>query len=209
MASIPMTMSMEIMAEASSLLVPEKLLVGMKEVRARHWITVEEGPASIEIRVRKLDSQALIQVHVAIWDLKNNPPLESGTNAPTVEGVVLFDDSYPTAPLAQPLVLENERTPKYTAQEMYEQRIMFHGPRFQGMTRLDRIGENGVEGELIVLPNDNLFSSNKDPEIMIDPFLLDAAGQFVGYWPFECLERDFVLFPIHLDELKMFGPRPK
>ncbi|GAJ09861.1 unnamed protein product, partial [marine sediment metagenome] len=101
-----------------------------------------------------------------------------------------------------------ERTPKYTAEELYSEKLMFHGPRFQGVFSLDRLGEDGVLGQLEALPSTELFRNQTKPLLITDPFLLDAAGQLIGYWPLEYLETDFVVFPIGLSELRLYGPKP-
>jgi phosphopantetheine--protein transferase-like protein len=91
---------------------------------------------------------------------------------------------------------------------MYSRHRMFHGPRFQGVVGLERIGDDGLVATLEVLPMHNLFSGRDAAHFAFDPFLLDAAGQLVGYWPVEYLDEGYVLFPIRLQELTRYGEEP-
>ena len=58
LAVMPMTMSLEILAEAAAALMPELVVTGMHEVRAHRWLVVGESPAMVEITAVRLDSTA-------------------------------------------------------------------------------------------------------------------------------------------------------
>ena len=59
--------------------------------------------------------------------------------------------------------------------------------------------------KLDVLPTDDLLSWDREPVFHFDPCLLDAAGQLVGYWPIEYCTEGFVLFPIRINQLTVYG----
>lgn len=205
---IPMTISMEMMAEAAAKLLPGKSLIGMRDIRAHRWILVDEKPKTLEIVARKQTSDTQEEVAVRIWDMGDGMEPGSSQGSAIIEGTMVFGDAYPQPPSAEAFSLRAERTPKHTAEEIYREKLMFHGPRFQGVVLLERLGEDGVLGQIEALPNTNLFLSNPDPSLIIDPFLIDAVGQLVGYWPLEYLESDFIAFPIRLKELHLYGPNP-
>jgi phosphopantetheinyl transferase len=119
---------------------------------------------------------------------------------------MVFADVYPEPPQVKPLHLTSPRPAEFTAEEMYKEGLMFHGPRFQGVAALDAIAEEGVVGQLRTLPIDNLFRSTEQPHLLTDFALLDAAGQLVGYWPLEWVKTGYVMFPIRLDDLRIYGP---
>ena len=50
---IPMTMAMEIMAETAALLMPEKRLIGMKDIQTYQWIDLEEEQTILQISARR------------------------------------------------------------------------------------------------------------------------------------------------------------
>ena len=44
---------------------------------------------------------------------------------------------------------------------------------------------------------------------MLDPVLLDAAGQLIGFWAADELERGRVVFPFRLAALDVYAPPPR
>ncbi len=205
---IPMTVSLELIAEAAAKLVPDRMLIGLKDIQAHQWIPVEDKPITLRITAKRNNFGAEDEVMVRIWVIKDDTESELMQKAAVVEGMVFFADTYPRAPVAEHFMLSSERSPKYTASELYREKLMFHGPRFQGVASLDKSGEDGILGQLEVLPAADLFHSNPNPLFIIDPFLLDAAGQLVGYWPLEYLETGFIAFPIRIHSLHLYGPMP-
>jgi acyl transferase domain-containing protein/phosphopantetheinyl transferase len=202
---IPMTVAMEIMAETASLLMPEKLLIGMKDVQTYQWIDVEQEVTTLQISARRRVANGA-EVEVRVYNLGADGQANAGKGVLAIQGVMVFGDSYPEPPALQPLTLTDPVVPEFTAEEIYRERLMFHGPRFQGVISLDQIAQEGVVGQLQVLPTDNLFRSIVQPHLLTDPALLDAAGQIVGYWPLERVETGYIIFPIRLDGVHLYGP---
>lgn len=199
---MPFTFCMEIMAEAAALLVPGRVLTGMRQIQVRQWVEVDT-PITLEITARKRASGE--EVDVQIRNLGSAAEAEAPTVTPTVEGTVIFGDAYPPAPPIAPLALTSERPCRHTAEQMYQERLMFHGPRFQGAVSLDRTGENGIVGHLQVLPQTDLFQSTAAPHLLTDPVLLDAASHLLGAWAVEYLDAGYVMFPFRLSALEIYG----
>ena len=88
----------------------------------------------------------------------------------------------------------DERVPELTAQALYTERWMFHGPRFQGVTELSGIGERQVRAVL---------TTPSAPGA-----LLDNVGQVFGYWVMTTLPERTVVFPMHLGTIRFHGPHP-
>jgi phosphopantetheinyl transferase len=84
---------------------------------------------------------------------------------------------------------------------------MFHGPSWRGVRAIEQTGPQGTVARLEVLPTHGLFLSTDDPRFVLDPVVLDAAGQVIGFWTAEHLERGRVIFPFQLDALDLYGPR--
>jgi len=206
---VPMSISMEMMAEVASILVPGKLLIGMKDIKVHQLILVEEEkPKTIQISARKQTSDENEEVVVEVRGIRESTEHESIQGPPHVEGTMVFGDTYPDFPSVEAFSLQTERLPKYSAEQMYKEKLMFHGPRFQGLVLLDRLGEDGIVGQVEALPNTELFRSNPNPQFITDPFLIDAVSQLAGYWPLEYLETDFIVYPIRLKALHLYGPKP-
>ncbi|MFF4529326.1 beta-ketoacyl synthase N-terminal-like domain-containing protein [Streptomyces sp. NPDC001407] len=98
------------------------------------------------------------------------------------------------APPARWPVPADEDAPTVTAREMYEERWMFHGPLFQGVTTVTALGARHVRGVLTAPPAPGA--------------LLDSAGQLLGYWLMATHPDRTVVLPVGIRELRFHGPEP-
>jgi phosphopantetheinyl transferase (holo-ACP synthase) len=203
LAFVPFTVSLEMMAEAAALLMPGRHVVGAKNAQALRWIDVDPdaAPVTLALHAKRMSPDA---VRVVIWKHREGTPPEARTEL-LADGTFLFADEYPETPAPAAIELVNARPVRHTATELYAERRLFHGPRFQGVVSADGIGDNGVDAKLDVLPTDDLLSWDREPVFHFDPCLLDAAGQLVGYWPIEYCTEGFVLFPIRINQLTVYG----
>jgi phosphopantetheine--protein transferase-like protein len=201
---IPMTASMEIMAEAASLLMPGQVLLGMKEVQAVQWIALEQGRTTLQVTARRRNS--LNEVQVYLHDLGIDGETRSEKKSLVVQGIMVFGTVYPNRSLMDAFSLASPRPCLYTAEAFYGSRGTFHGPRFHGVVSLDQSGDDGLAGQLQVLPSTNLFQSTAEPFLLTDFALLDAVGQLLGYWCEERLESGYVVFPFRLEALDFYRP---
>jgi phosphopantetheinyl transferase len=85
---------------------------------------------------------------------------------------------------------------------------MFHQPLWQGVHALDTVAPAGAAGRLRVLDPAGLLASDPAPAFQLDPVVLDAAGQLIGFWAAEVFDRGRVVFPFRLASLDVHGPRP-
>jgi malonyl CoA-acyl carrier protein transacylase len=97
---VPLTISMELLAEAGAALMPGRTLIGMRDVRAYRWIQVEDEPVTLSIKARR-SSSAPDEVEVEIRNAQ-------GAAAPVMQGVMIFGDSYPEPPPPAHLSLDSE-----------------------------------------------------------------------------------------------------
>ncbi|WP_043678521.1 type I polyketide synthase [Streptomyces xylophagus] len=88
-----------------------------------------------------------------------------------------------------------ERTPDHTASHLYDERWMFHGPAFQGVTELTAIGDHHVRGTITTPPAPGA--------------LLDNVGQILGYWIMATRTERTVVFPVGMREMRFHGPHPR
>ncbi len=190
---VPLTLSLALMAEAAAELVEDLPVVGLRDVRAHRWIAVDEEPPTVEITARRLsDDGPHVRVRVQARVVEPAPAAEL---PPEVEATVLLSAGPPPTPpamapppLGEPSILEPERLYRDT---------MFHGPSWQAVRSIDATGPRGVRARLEVL---------EAPALALDPVVLDAAGQLVGFWTAEQLPRGRVVFPFRLAALDVFGP---
>jgi acyl transferase domain-containing protein/phosphopantetheinyl transferase len=130
---VPMTMTLELMLEAARALVPERIPIGLRNVRALRWIAVEP-PVDLTVRA-EYDGGERVSVTIEGY----------------AEGAVELGRAYPAAPASLRLPLHGEHAADVDAARMYTDRWMFHGPRYQGVRTLGPLAEDGIRGELEAL----------------------------------------------------------
>jgi malonyl CoA-acyl carrier protein transacylase/phosphopantetheinyl transferase len=203
---VPLTISMEMLAEAAAALVPDKILIGMREIQARRWIQVDDEPVSVRIEAKRLGDT---EVDVRISNPEPQSGSAGGTAAIVLQGIAVFGERYPTPTPAEAFSLSGEKRSRLASANLYDGELMFHGPCFQGVASVERSGDDGLLGHLEVLPTDGLFRTAPASGFVTDPVALDAAGQLVGYWAAEHLDRGFVVFPYRVEALHIYqGKQP-
>ncbi|MFQ6196516.1 beta-ketoacyl synthase N-terminal-like domain-containing protein [Streptomyces sp. NPDC000405] len=100
---------------------------------------------------------------------------------------------HPAPPPAWP-VPAGESVPTVSARRMYEERWMFHGPLFRGVTAVTALGDRHVRGVLTAPPAPGA--------------LLDNAGQLLGYWLMATRADRTVVLPAGIRDIRYHGPEP-
>ncbi|MEU1375512.1 beta-ketoacyl synthase N-terminal-like domain-containing protein [Streptomyces triculaminicus] len=98
------------------------------------------------------------------------------------------------APPARWPVPAGEEAPTVSARRMYDERWMFHGPLYQGVTAVTGLGARHVRGLLTVPPTPGA--------------LLDSAGHLIGYWLMATRSDGTVVLPVGIREIRYHGPQP-
>ncbi|MHC5903675.1 acyltransferase domain-containing protein [Streptomyces sp. S6] len=112
---------------------------------------------------------------------------------PRARATVELAPAHPRATTSR-IPLAEERVPDHTAAQLYEERWMFHGPAFQGVTELTAIGDRHVRGVITTPPAPGA--------------LLDNVGQLLGYWIMATRTERTVVFPVGIREIRFHGPHP-
>ncbi|MGA4876267.1 beta-ketoacyl synthase N-terminal-like domain-containing protein [Streptomyces lydicamycinicus] len=174
---VPMTTLLELAAEAAREVSPGGLVTGYSGVRALRWLAVAP-PVDLAVsatpegdgRVRvSLGDHAAVTVHLAAQHPAPPPPDAAG--------------------------LTDERPAPVSAEALYRDRWMFHGPAFAGVHEVRTLAADGIRGTLRALPAPGA--------------LLDAAGQLLGHWMQLKLSGDRLVFPASLDRVRLYGPPPR
>lgn len=194
---MPLTVSMEMLAEAGSLLMPDLVLVEMNDVRTYRWIALEDETMTLEIEARRTGPDT---VYAQIREANVKAP-------PIVEANLRFAEERPQPPKVQTFVLAEERASRWQPEAIYRSG-MFHGPVFQGVTSMDRVGADGATATLAVTPRAAFLRDEPYPSMVTDPVLLDQPGQVVGLWTAEMLAEGYVIFPYYLRSLQLFAAAP-
>jgi phosphopantetheinyl transferase len=205
---MPMAFSMEMMAEVASLLLPGKLVVGLKRLRLQRWIPFDDEPIHLEVKASVLPGEP-DQVAVAIHDF-GNAVRPSQSDSPAVTATVRFGDCYPEPPPVEPWAFPNARPCPLTPDDLYEgDRRLFHGPLFQAVCGTGRVADDAVEGRLVTLPHNRLFRSAPDADLLLDPLLIDASTHVLGLWHLSQPDRvGRVVLPYEMGAVEFYGPKP-
>ncbi|WP_327250792.1 polyketide synthase [Streptomyces sp. NBC_01244] len=174
---VPMTTMLELAAEAALRDAPPGLaVIGYERVRALRWLPVEPA-LDLEVTVRPAGSG---RVRVTLGEY--------------ADVFVLLGERYGSLPGPDTTPLSEPRPAPVSAEALYRDRWMFHGPRFAGVHEVRAVGSDGIRGVLRALP---------DPGA-----LLDAAGQLFGHWMQLRLPVDRLVFPATVDGIRFSGPPP-
>lgn len=198
---VPLTFSMEVLAEAAAALRPDLVVIGMREVRASRWFALDRPPLRCEATAEIRQEGAATTVRVRIRAAEG-PALR-----PTlIEADVELAPARPEAPPAERLDYGALKDCSWSREDVYG-RIMFHGPKLQAVGAMETVGTEGVEGTLLGMPHEGLFAGVQNPGFETDPITLDAVGQLVGVWSAEMLPEAFHIFPFRVERLEIFRDR--
>jgi acyl transferase domain-containing protein len=201
LAIVPLTVSVEILAEAAALLAPGKVVVEMRNMRSQRWVMLDPRPFPV------LEMTAE-QVEPGVVHVKMRDAIEGKAIRPTwMEATVVFSDAYPTPPPPLGLDLQAPQPSKWTEGTLYPWG-MFHGPLLRGVIRVDRTGTNGSIGALEILRHDLLLSGKPDMRFVLDPVTLDAVGQMISFWSQEQVDPFCDTLPYRFDSVQYFAPMP-
>jgi acyl transferase domain-containing protein/phosphopantetheinyl transferase (holo-ACP synthase) len=204
LALMPLAMSVEILAEAASCLLPELVVTGLRDLRAHRWLAFGETPKTLELRARRLQAEdGCERVRVELRDLSD----EQLADEALVEATVLLADGYRPAPAPMAVALENARPSRWASERLYDE-AMFHGPLWQGVRDVELIAAAGARAQLEALPRVGMLRDEQQPSFVLDPVALDAAGQVIGFWAAETFDEARVVFPFRLAALDVYGPPP-
>ncbi|MGE3822288.1 MAG: phosphopantetheine-binding protein, partial [Isosphaeraceae bacterium] len=204
---LPFTVMAEILAQAASVLSPGRVVVSLRNVRAHRWIAYpESGIATIEARATR-EAARPDEVTVHLRTTANGSARESIL---AVEGVVAFARSRPEPPVAPPFRVEKGSPCRLTAETLYREQWLFHGPALQAMIHVGDSSRSGIEGTLKVLPRRALLPESRWPDLHTDPIVLDAFTHLLGTWGIDkqAGEEGDVMFPLRVGEIALFGPDP-
>ncbi|MEV8021338.1 beta-ketoacyl synthase N-terminal-like domain-containing protein [Streptomyces sp. NPDC086554] len=176
---VPMTTLLELAADAARQLVPGRAVAGFDDVRALRWLAVAP-PVDAEINAfRDLSDSGRVRVEIV--------------GCATV--TVVLADRRPARRAPDHTALTREGPPPVSAEALYRDRWMFHGPAFAGVHEVTAVADDGIRGVLRALPAPGA--------------LFDAAGQLLGHWMQLRLPVDRLVFPATLERVRLYGPAPR
>ncbi len=205
---IPYTVMAELLAQGAATLLPDKVVVGFRDLQANRWIGYADGTTAIEIRAER-DSSHPDEVRASIRTRGATRGKKAG-DTPAVEGVVVFADSRTVGSIATEFELPEAGRCGFAANMIYRDQWLFHGPALQAVQRIGAASQRGIEGSLRVLPRRELLPASQWPVLHTDPIVLDAFTHLLGCWGLDkqAGEEGDVMFPLRLDSLTIHGDDP-
>jgi len=174
---VPATTVVQHMIDAAEQASPGLKAVAVREAKFNRWL-IAAPPQTVEITVKRAGPGLLLVVF-------------GGYARATVEMAA----DYPSPP--EPAWTQDPTTefpPTVSAEQMYAERLMFHGPQFQGVTAVHALGDMHVRG-VVTAP--------------VPPgALLDNALQLIGNWLITTQPFRTVALPVGLRHVKFYGPPP-
>lgn len=180
---VPMTGILEILAETANELAPGRHPVALSDIRAFNWLSVEP-PRTVQLSATALPDPG------PAGELLAKASIEGHARA-----VVHLGADYPRAPQPRPLALTDPQPPLVSAERLYEDRWLFHGPEYQGVAAITDFGSDGICGVL---------RATAAPGA-----LLDNAGQLLGHWVAAVVPSNRLVLPTSIDRISFYGPHPE
>ncbi|WP_427919371.1 beta-ketoacyl synthase N-terminal-like domain-containing protein [Streptomyces sp. cg40] len=175
---VPATTIVQHIIDAAERTAPGMRAVAVHDARFDRWLTATP-PVDVPVRV--------------VTEASGRLAVSFGPHARgVVELAPVHAPSPPPHPRPDPTT---ERVPDHTASHLYDERWMFHGPAFQGVTELTAIGDRHVRGTITTPPAPGS--------------LLDNVGQILGYWIMSTRTDRTVVFPVGMREMRFYGPHPR
>jgi hypothetical protein len=185
---LPFAVAMELMAEAAAAARPSLEVVGLRDIRLLHGVTVAEPDgAAVRIAVTPTRSAEELEAAIAMPDgsrahyraiarlrRRGAPADEAGAAGPELGDLA----SFPT-----------------TVEAAYRE-LLFHGPIFQGIVEVEGMDERGAVSLLRPSTPQQCLAGASEAPWLLDPVLLDSALQVQVVWA--RLHWDVTLLPAEI-----------
>ncbi len=205
---LPFAVMAEMTAQTAALVVsPGLVLTRLEQVRRTSGCGTKRHPFAWNSAVIVSSRSDDERVWVGIFNRGTDGRAEAAR--PVFEAVVVFDETSPAPPPATPWALENPRTSRFTAESLYGEQWLFHGPAFQALVRggpafqprdRRRVASAAVGATAQARPAP-AAAHGRDRHRQ-----LHAPARLLG--PRRAGEGGDVVFPLGMEELELYGDRP-
>ena len=200
---MPMAMAVEMMAEVASQLAPGQQFIGFENLRALRWLALEDRDnLAVRVRARLVSIDEATGVHAieaAIFAPEK-------TAASTTATILFGPDRRQDIAIAFSRIEQSEAW-WFTAAEIYDEHLMFHGPTFHCITGLGELGAGGCAAEFTVPSDAGLFASTQAPRLLTNPCIMDAISQLGGTWTLARFA-DIYILPTGVGKVEYYRDSP-
>lgn len=202
---LPFFTMVEMAAQVASLVAPTgSMVAGVEGARAHKWVEFE--PGSLLNMIGEIDQDDSSLVHVSI---RQHHAGEEGEDRLVFEAGVRFADRHPNPSPARALILGEPKPSRFTAERLYGEQWLFHGPAMRPLARIGQVGGEGISGTIDVHPLAPLIVDGSETAFLTDVVALDGFTQLLGCWGLDALRGGDVVFPLYMNKLIIHGDRPE
>ncbi|APW58970.1 acyltransferase domain-containing protein [Paludisphaera borealis] len=208
LAVLPFFVMAEMVAQVGSLVAPVGLVLeGLEDVQAHKWVGYD--PDAVLAMHGECEPDDPRRIRVSLRHRKRSASADGTDGRLVFEGVARFAERTlpPIAP--KPLFLSDPKPSKFTAERLYDEQWLFHGPAMQPLTELGSVGEEGISGTIALRPLEHLLRPGSPSRLHTDPVALDGFTQLLGCWGLDVFEQGDVIFPLRMGGLTIHGERPE
>lgn len=201
LAVVPFTVSLEIAAEAASVLASKnnkecKII----NARAFGWLDFQHHDIPLLISVNNTTNEKIHDVKIY-----RQSSTQSDSNL-VFQAEVAF---YSTSKNSQkPLSLGTLNPPTVTVDHFYEHHL-FHGTCFKSIHTIEGWNNEGVVSHFIMPDVSQALAKTTTPDFLIPGPMLDGTGQLMAYWMLEQHEKSYAIFPFEIEEFIQYNAFPK
>lgn len=210
---LPLMLSAEIAAAAAVQRAgPGWHVIALEGLRGHRWIAGDTGGIDLQLDLRALTTTETGSRRYSVTLHHRNAQDDSGGGVAATCEIVLnrrpapspapFPDALPPPPATYP-----DGTAMITGEGFAER--LFHGPCFTSIGAVGGWSETGIE-VAVTAPSETGFVAPdlSGPRVINGP-LLDNAGQILALQQKHATTRSFGLFPVLVERIGFFGPRPE
>lgn len=191
---VPLMVSLEIMAEACSLLAGTTAVRSIDTIRTFGWIALDDGEVTLTVHAEASGSDSTtFRAHLV------------NSGALVVSASFSFETEWRIPGMAE---LTEKRASCWEGHELYTIG-MFHGPIFRSIRRIDAWSEQGIDAPLSAVSLEGFFETRETPCLVLNPVLLDAMGQLTAYWIAQQVGTDFNCFPSTIERIELYRDCPQ
>jgi len=209
---MPMTFTLETMAQNALHLFPGMCVRSIRGVRLQRWLAFyANDPCEIEVKCERIPpvdpaADGEVAVRVEVTDLGNADPRPEFAGGKAAIGEVVLGNGYQPAPVPKE-ISEPLKPCDVSVERTYEN--LFHGPMFQELRELDQFGETTIVGTIDVGSRGEAFTSRSDPEFVLDPIMLDVAMHNLAGWHLAMPDQSGrIMLPFELQSIEFHAPCP-
>ena len=203
---LPLPVAAEIMAEVASMLVPNRTVIGLRDLSCFRMISFSNGGLHLFIRAERVAPRAAGESEVQLL-LRDDSPDSAYTSPVMTASVVLADVVPPVRPVS--VGAHNKpRSVHWSDRDIYPARLSC-GRRLRNVRFVETWSESGIDYEVAVPAFAGNVAFTRFPMWRINPLLLQVIASGFPLW--RSHERFMGAFsvPFRMRQLSLFGREPE